>query len=358
MQHHNLKPLREAEWSVEILRGLAAIMVVFAHYYAPETKSDHWLLKFMFTGVDLFFVISGFVFAPYFFGNKIKVVPYFIKRFFRIYPLYVVAIVVYALIRVFNNQEVSHVAKHLLFLHTTQTIEIASYFNLAFWTLPPEVEFYCAIPLLCAVATGFRFSLLLTFAALVIHFVTRYFFPLTAGLNGAVLINFHLPAYLFEFMLGTMVWYLVRNISNVRARLALIATGVVLWLIFAYNYGNNEPGSDVIEFFRSHPWTFAAISFFFMTTGWIGLIKEPHPLLKKLAIFLGDISFGVYLFHNAFPRLLQGIAKYLPTSLFMPLCFVCTLAFAFVMHRLCESPLRDYGRRLAARHDAMKLSPA
>lgn len=57
-------------WSVELLRGMAALLVVVSHYQ-HLAGMDFGILRFAFSGVDLFFVLSGFVFAPYLFGRKI-----------------------------------------------------------------------------------------------------------------------------------------------------------------------------------------------------------------------------------------------------------------------------------------------
>ena len=79
-----------SSWVIEGWRGLAACMVVFAHYGVVPGAS--WAVsRFTFTGVDLFFVLSGFVFAPYFFGKQVAWRGFAIKRFFRIYPAYFLA---------------------------------------------------------------------------------------------------------------------------------------------------------------------------------------------------------------------------------------------------------------------------
>ena len=50
-------------WVVEAWRGVASALVVWAHWAAP-LGLPMGFTAFAFTGVDLFFVLSGFVFAP------------------------------------------------------------------------------------------------------------------------------------------------------------------------------------------------------------------------------------------------------------------------------------------------------
>lgn len=49
--------------AIELFRGIAAFMVLTSHY-AYFFTSELSFLNFLQTGVDLFFIISGFVFAP------------------------------------------------------------------------------------------------------------------------------------------------------------------------------------------------------------------------------------------------------------------------------------------------------
>ena len=56
---------------IEAFRGFAAFLVVYTHFWALSPGSPS-LLRFAHTGVDLFFVLSGYVFGPYFFGNEFE----------------------------------------------------------------------------------------------------------------------------------------------------------------------------------------------------------------------------------------------------------------------------------------------
>ena len=103
-------------WPVEAWRGLAAWMVVYAHYWAGADSS--WpLLRFCFTGVDLFFVLSGFVFAPYFFGRPLVPRSFALRRFFRIYPAYLLALLIYVAMKYLDGQPLAYWWQHLVFAY-------------------------------------------------------------------------------------------------------------------------------------------------------------------------------------------------------------------------------------------------
>lgn len=89
-------------FSVHYLRGLAAVIVVCFHYryYINDSFSNINLGDFLFSngayGVDLFFIISGFIICystrrP----EKLPALSFGLKRFFRIYPLLFASLILF-----------------------------------------------------------------------------------------------------------------------------------------------------------------------------------------------------------------------------------------------------------------------
>src|SRR4051812_14362325 len=138
---------RHDDPAIEALRGFAALMVVTVHY-ARFLTADAGAWGVASTGVDLFFVLSGYVFAPYFFGKPLEMVPHLVRRFFRLYPLYVCALLTYVVLKLPDPSAWRHFWAHLFMLHTLGSLAIAFFYNPAFWSLPPEVEFYLLLPVL------------------------------------------------------------------------------------------------------------------------------------------------------------------------------------------------------------------
>src|SRR3954471_20438531 len=79
---------------LDFLRGIAVILVLFAHHYLISyTGTMGWI------GVDLFFVLSGFLvsgllFAEYKKFGDIHPVRFLIRRGFKIYPLFYLSILI------------------------------------------------------------------------------------------------------------------------------------------------------------------------------------------------------------------------------------------------------------------------
>lgn len=78
--------------SIQILRGIAAVWVVLAHAtgFAEATGAVNGVLKFVsgygWAGVDIFFVLSGFVIYYAVYGKKITAGQFFARRLERIVP--------------------------------------------------------------------------------------------------------------------------------------------------------------------------------------------------------------------------------------------------------------------------------
>ena len=101
----------EKLYGLDHLRALAILLVVFYHY--RMFKHPEWLdtsIKFGWTGVDLFFVLSGYLIATPLFralaaGKNVLFDAFFIKRIFRIFPAYLFVLCIYFLFPGFHERE-------------------------------------------------------------------------------------------------------------------------------------------------------------------------------------------------------------------------------------------------------------
>ena len=90
---------KTTSWNIgiQILRGIAATLVVFHHSLEESlaistTVAPEWLIRFGACGVDIFFVISGFIIYSVTYGRAAQIPerpsPFLLKRLTRIFPLY------------------------------------------------------------------------------------------------------------------------------------------------------------------------------------------------------------------------------------------------------------------------------
>ena len=99
-------------YGLDHLRALAILLVLGYHYqrYFAHPSWTNWFKTMGWTGVDLFFVLSGFLISSQLFaqikqGKGISLKTFFIKRFFRILPIYFFIVGVYFLFPFFREKE-------------------------------------------------------------------------------------------------------------------------------------------------------------------------------------------------------------------------------------------------------------
>jgi peptidoglycan/LPS O-acetylase OafA/YrhL len=144
---------RERQPGLDLLRALAIIVVVIYHAALFGFKLPGRVDRFGWIGVDLFFVLSGYLIggqllAPLTRGNKVNLGRFFTRRVLRIMPAYFVVLAVYFLLP--SWREYPDMSQPLWkFLLSIQNIALhgGTAFSHA-WSLAVEDQFYLALPFL------------------------------------------------------------------------------------------------------------------------------------------------------------------------------------------------------------------
>ena len=366
--------------AVEAWRGVAAWLVVYTHFWA-FSGADWAPLRLAHTGVNLFFVVSGFVFAPYLFGRVLHLQAHAVRRFFRIYPAYLLALGVYMAMKATAGQPLLYVAEHLTFLHV-QNKDMAFYYNAPFWSLPAEVEFYLALPLLAGVARladywwgeRARDALLLglVLGAAGLRWALGWASD-TQAQNAAFIALHHLPGVLVEFLLGAAAWRVSTRSLPLVARFSMVLVGVVGWATQAVWFARVGDAGLEASSLRGLLGATSAVCFALMVAGTLrparpGTAATPlssvavpaggrnrpwarqvRAGLMALALWAGHLSYGVYLFHMAALRAAEAWAPGWGLGGTRALAVVLTLTIAAAVYLAWENPWRLFGRRWAVR---------
>lgn len=303
------------------LRGVAVLLVLWYHVWEIS-----WLpapapwLQFLpetgFIGVHLFFFLSGFVITFPFVRALVREAKppgwrhFAWRRFVKIVPSYVLSIALAYAIGYAQRQDstpaLPAILTHLLFIHTW-FLQTYGSINGVLWTLAVEVEFYLLFPLIwwC-----FSRSPWLTGAAM-IGCAIAWRYALAACCYHTLLTTYseNLPGYLDIFACGMLAaWIYCRyaGIAKTRAvRFAplLFAAGVVATLALLeslYSYRMYDQWATVWQVGRRE-WfgvAFAAVA--------LGALWSPRLvallLANRVLVFLGMISYNLYLYHQLIAR--------------------------------------------------------
>lgn len=370
---------------VEALRGVAALMVLATHYVTLVQAQGPGMWGLAATGVDLFFVLSGFVFAKLLARPGWSLAAYGVRRLLRLYPLYLLALLVYAWLHPADSRW-DALPAHLAMLHTTGSLQLAGAYNVAFWSLPPEVEFYVLLPVLAWVAFAMRHQVqaalwpLLGAALAVKVGLVALADPGESTESLRRVLSVHAPGLLVEFLLGAGVAVVGGHVDapqlarpwSTRSRRTAAVLGLLALAVLAGMYAQElstpEQVAQAPLWLQGHVglWAaagFAALMLLLKPASGFAPVESAHAdaaqrLWWAVALWAGRCSYGVYLLHNAAPAV---VARVWPSAQGWPLLLASlglTFAMAAVLHRLVEAPARQWGRRWAAWLDTRRPPPA
>ena len=341
--------------SLQLLRAIAAGMIVLLHAngiweFGPLKAIDSKLGA----GVDLFFVISGFVIVyasrPYF-ASPGGWLAFLVRRMIRIVPLYWMALTFRlivlaggALIGVKAFPTITDILTSYFFIpYDSQGFGDAYPFPILDlgWSLNYEMFFYLAfagfifLPIAKAVAA--------TALTLCLGVVVGFFWDLPMP------INFWFRPIVLEFLAGMMIAFaFIRGlrISGVTS-VFLIILGLSFWTLIDIRQFASYGGPGFYSFPRFFVFGSVAILILLAATLTRGLLLG--RFWRKLAR-LGDSSYALYLLHPfiflAFKVLFTvwEPSGALRSVMLFPIVF-CTIVVAHLFHLLVEKPMIDFIRK-------------
>jgi peptidoglycan/LPS O-acetylase OafA/YrhL len=351
--------------SVDILRGFAAISVVVYHViehfkWADFPKSG---LLFWFRmggmGVDLFFVISGFVIGLSAFsaidksGERGFRGLFARRRFFRIAPLYYLTLAAYLLLITRNFSLESHgynILAHVFFMHSF-FVEYIGDINGPNWSVSIEMQFYLLMLLIAPwvrVAKWWKIACAFILIAWCWRAANVYFVQLDGplGVFPLFVATSQLPGMLDEFCVGLLLARFIRSdtganlLEKHKSRswifLSLAVTAVVVYLVF-YVYLKNASYWEIplmVIFFKTPlAAAYACVVFVACTLNNKLWLKLTAPLR-----YMGVISYGIYLWHLPVLLSVQKIEGITPQEA-LPVIMAITVLLSAISWHLFEKPI-------------------
>lgn len=314
---------------IDVIRGLAALTVVIFHYqhfyFAPGSTQAlsqvqrsaeplYWLLWPAYDygqwAVQLFWGISGFVFANVYGGEYITAKQFWIRRMARLYPLHLITLFVITILQItaintlgqfliVDNTDVKHFTLHLFFAsfwgfqegHSfngpiwSVSVEIISY--ALFWlTLPWLFRWGLIIPIIIVMMA--RMALLVHFDNPGIVYIiqcTVYFF-MGCGINHFVYAMKDKPVWIYVSALILIIGFIVAGPVFMMHSALVVPVAIAACLL----------GAVSVEFFGA-------------------------GRIARQVQFLGASSYGIYLWH-------------LPIQIFILLCLDIFIGNRYVINQI------------------------
>lgn len=344
-------------FSVQYLRGIAALLVVLYHFsfFTPRWFAN--LFANGMVGVDIFFIISGFIiYWSTINPEECRPTVFIVKRFARIYPLFFVVLLVSLLLQ---PAPATQLSRGFLVLHNDYTLPAPAFgFNLLppAWTLTYEISFYAIFCMCAAITTRYRGSLCIALL-IAIPAVLQVAFNGGLSFNSTVtaippadspfygLIRLAGSTMFYEFAFGIMSGMIFERFKLILPNLTAITIAIfasALFFYFFFTFSDHTSGIEGMFFF-------AAIFF----VGVLMLDKSKAGEIKALSI-LGDLTYSIYLCHWLVMQMVQKfipIGEYKHWGVLVPCILVASLMMAFAANRIIEKPFIRLARSALKRQE-------
>jgi len=357
-----LIPERKKLLGLDHLRAFA-ITIVFLYHYQIFGHPD-WeqrIFGFGWTGVDLFFVLSGFLIAGQLFDRikkekSISFSNFFLKRFFRIIPAYLTILLLYFFFPFLReNEQLAPLWRYLSFtLNFGLDLKKTGTFTHS-WSLCIEEQFYLLLPLTILLLNYFKVgkkAIYLIVALFLTCFITRILIwnsTIKPGLNsndlGAIWHkNIYYPTYcrLDGLLIGVAIAGLFTFYPEVKRRLNnysnwLLLTGITC-LIASYFICEVNTGFNATVY----GFSLIAFSYGLILMAVVSPLNVIYNIKSAITSQLATLSYSIYLTHKMMIHLTQhffenmGIDK--NSNLMLLLCVVSSLVGALLLRNTVEKP--------------------
>lgn len=325
---------------IDSLRAVAVSLVILFHYELFNVKGG-------FIGVDVFFVISGYLITNLIIKdvdeNKFSLLKFYLRRIRRIIPALYSTILAVVVLGYFilspehfdriSKSGVSAAAAYSNFFFWSEAgyFDHHKYFKplLHTWSLSVELQFYIFWPIIIFIIYNYFKKITLPFV-IIIFFISLFLSTVYSDRTSGY---FYFTFFrLFEFAIGSIV-FLIQDKIKIKSNDLFFFIGVSIILIssFIFSEKSTFPGSNAL---------IPCIGTFLVliSAGNLKLFKK--LFINKISIFTGKISYSLYLVHWPLIVLYKYI-KLEPLDDFEKILLIfITIIISFFSYKFIELPFR------------------
>jgi len=315
---------------LDSLRAFAVLGVLFHHYVAWMLKPVPPFKSYISTGgmgVDLFFVLSGFLISSILMKYKVELdggdkkishylAKFYIRRTLRIFPIYYLTLIVALLLSIDNVRGYImwhfFYATNFIIAHKDSWILPVGHF----WSLAVEEQFYLLWPLVILLVPRKRL-----FPAIVLTMMVSPVFRIVCGIvhaktqYGSIMVLGNMDLFASGAVLAYIRVYgdLQSQQTQTYFNICLIAGGFFCIGSLLLDSLGIGIGNSVGVFLRTFEGFFFSAIIFRASRGFKGIAGK--CLEAKPLVYIGKISYGIYLYHLFVPLVLSWFATRLGVSL-------------------------------------------
>jgi peptidoglycan/LPS O-acetylase OafA/YrhL len=287
---------------LDSFRGISAVFIMIFHMHYNDSITELSFIRGSWLFVEYFFILSGFVLSHGYMTKKINFKSFFKARFFRIFPLHIVMLLVFILLETFKlvggsffgfnfinpgftgNNAISEILPNLFLVHAlTDKFQYLS-FNYTSWTI--SVEFFMYIVFFGLLTLNKYMTKIATLFVICCVMAYYIFYDID-------LLQSNLIRGLFNFFLGILLYFLYSRVPKRDYKISVIYFSifeVLMCLLIVFVVSNYLVGQHMLYSF-----VFCLTIFIFS----FGKGVVSHFLKLPLFKMLGLLSYSIYLIHPA-----------------------------------------------------------
>jgi peptidoglycan/LPS O-acetylase OafA/YrhL len=319
-------------FNLDLLRFIAIILVIYVHFFESfELIENRKILKIGSYGVEIFFVLSGFLITNIWYkkeSNNLGI--FWLGRFLRTYPPYIIALLI-SFFSAFVFKDIHFDYLYLFFFQNYY--QSIPYFRVS-WSLCIEEHFYVLFPIIIllteSVIKNKKFNLIIWTLIFITPLINRYFFGNYLG--G---FNYNSTATHLKFdgiALGCLIAYVINNFNiNIKSNYKISIFLLCAYILTAYSFANYNTHFQYV-FLYSLLVLIAGvllISFYFSSN---------YPISSNILVkTISKMAYSIYLTHNLVIQLLLKLEEILKIKMViigLPLIF----GVAYLFYLFVENP--------------------
>jgi len=328
---------------LDALRGVAALLVVLFHFTMGK-KEALYGFNLGFTGVYLFFIISGFVILLTLEKtNSWK--DFVINRFSRLYPTYWTCVTFTTIIILFRlkfHHSFSFSILPQYFANMTMFQSYLNYENIdgPYWTMLIEMIFYLYMLFIFISKKLHYIETISMFMLIPISFCYTHFFCASFPILFKQLIKFFPLISYFPLFCAGIVFYKIKFQKN------LLIRNIYLIICYFCQLMATSAGNRDALFLSSYQISLMLLIYFVIF--YLYITDKLLFIVNKVTVFLGTISFSLYLVHQyiSLSVILPNLVKHLNIWLAFSVMLSIVIGLAFLINHFIEKPTMNYIRTL------------
>ncbi|MEM8498529.1 MAG: acyltransferase [Pseudomonadota bacterium] len=327
------------------VRALAAYIVFTWHFIhvnnghlTPPPAFPLSVLTEGHTGVALFMVLSGYLFAKLLDGKKIIYSQFLWNRFLRLAPLLFFVIFALGVQKYYAGNDIGQYLQQIAAGAIKPTLPNGG------WSITVEFHFYLMLPLLLFLTEKWKYALLVI---VLMALAFRTYLHQELG-QVQTLSYLTIVGRIDQFVLGILTF---RFRNKIRGNNALAGTAFIGFLVFYWYFDSmggyyKNPSYPSKSMFWVYIPAIEGLAYALLIAWYDSSFKHSTGLVSRIASTIGTYSYSIYLLHffvvfevsNAIDTHLIELTNIHVAIVFSSLCFLIMIPIGYLSYRFIESP--------------------